>query len=1246
MIINQHSTAIQPAVTSSSVETGRWSFWIDRGGTFTDVVARRPDGTLLTRKLLSENPERYEDAAVHGIRTILELAPGQPLPADIVQGVKMGTTVATNALLERKGEPTALVVTRGFSDALRIGYQNRPHIFSLQITRPPALYDDVIEIDERISADGQIILPIDVEGAKLGLKAAYQRGLRSVAITLMHGYRYSEHEQRVAQIARDIGFTQVSTSHEISPLMKFVSRGDTTVVDAYLSPVLRRYVDHLRQELGGVRLFFMQSNGGLTDARLLQGKDAILSGPAGGIVGAARTAAIGGFEKIISFDMGGTSTDVAHYDGEYERVFESELDGVRLQTPMLQIHTVAAGGGSILNFDGTRYRVGPESAGADPGPAGYRRGGPLTLTDANLMLGRISSKFFPKVFGVNGNEGLDEELVQERFSELAADISEQTSVSTSSEEVALGFRKIAIENMANAIKKISTQRGYDITRYTLNCFGGAGGQHACDIADTLGMKRIFVHPLAGVLSAYGLGLADLRSMREQSIEKPLTQALILQIRHRMAQMACEAKDEVRRQGYDGSEVMTVDRVHLRYEGSDTPLIVEFADYETLVERFKAAHQQRYGFLMDDKGYIVEAISVEAVGVVTSEEAASEVKTRVAPLEAQLTTRIYSGGEWKDSPVHQYRDLFPGDTIAGPATIIEPNSMIMVEAGWIANLTNRNHLVMTRVVALERGHAIGTKVDPVMLEIFNNTFMSVAEQMGLILKNTAYSVNIKERLDFSCAVFDLDGNLVANAPHIPVHLGSMGQSVRTIVRENSGLIKPGDVFAMNTPLDGGTHLPDITVITPVFDVAGENILFYVANRGHHADVGGITPGSMPPDSRVLEEEGALIANFKLVETGKFREREMIELLSSGPYPARNTTQNIADLRAQIAANEKGVQELGKLVDYYGLDVVHAYMKHVQDNAEEQVRRVINVLQGGQCTCVMDDGAQISVEITIDKDARTACIDFSKSSPQQPNNFNAPMAVCRAAVLYVFRSLVKDDIPLNEGCLQPLEIVIPEGSILNPRAPAAVVAGNVETSQVICNALYNALGIMAGSQGTMNNFTFGNGAHQYYETIGGGSGAGPNFAGADAVHTNMTNSRLTDPEVLEWRYPVLVESFEVRLGSGGDGRFKGGNGLRRRVRFLEPMTAAILSGHRIVAPQGVEGGRPGRVGKNWVKRADGTVVSLRGTDKTDMEVGDVFVIETPGGAGYGTPLAAEQDANWRYPKSHSQTDCRPMAKPDQS
>ncbi len=1218
-------TQVAPEPTVDSAEGGidgkQWSFWVDRGGTFTDIVGRRPDGSLVTRKLLSENPEHYTDAAVHGIRELLGLAADQPMSPAVVQHVKMGTTVATNALLERKGEPTLLVVTRGFRDALRIGYQNRPQIFSLEITRPPALYAAVIEVDERIGADGTILRPLDVAAAQRDLEAAYARGLRSVAITLMHGYRFTEHEERIERIARDIGFHQVSASCRVSPLMKFVSRGDTTVVDAYLSPVLRRYVDRLSGELGGVRLFFMQSNGGLTDARRLQGKDAILSGPAGGIVGAARTAAIAGFDKIISFDMGGTSTDVAHYNGDYEREFESELDGVRLRVPMLQIHTVAAGGGSILGFDGARFRVGPHSAGANPGPASYRRGGPLTLTDANLLLGRISADLFPKVFGANGAEGLDAARVGEAFRALTAEVELHTGRATTPEEVALGFRRVAIENMANAIKKISTQRGYDITRYTLTCFGGAGGQHACDIADTLGLCRILVHPLAGVLSAYGLGLADLRAMREQAIEKPISQHLVLHLSHQLAQMAAEATAEVKRQGHEGGDVMAISRVHLRYEGSDTPLIVEFADYRGIIERFEAAHRQRFGFLMPDKGHVVEAISVEAVGIVTSEETVTPETERATPLEPLASTRIYAEGRWTPAPVYGYQDLLPGDRIEGSAIIIEPNSTIVVENGWAGSLTGRKHLVMTRMQPLARAHAVGTRVDPVMLEIFNNTFMSIAEQMGVILQNTAYSVNIKERLDFSCAVFDSVGNLVANAPHIPVHLGSMGESVRAIIAANGWRIRPGDVFAMNTPLKGGTHLPDITVITPVFDVADAEILFYVASRGHHADVGGITPGSMPPNSRTLMEEGAIIDNFKLIDAGRFREREMIDLLLASPYPARNPQQNIFDLRAQVAANEKGVAELRKLVDDYGLDVVNAYMTHVQDNAEEQVRRVFERLEGGKSTAAMDGGEQITVDISIDPIRRCARIDFSESSPEQPNNFNAPLAVCRAAVLYVIRSLVKDDIPLNEGCLKPVEIIVPKGSILNPRDGAAVVAGNVETSQVICNALYRALGVMAGSQGTMNNFTFGNGAYQYYETIGGGSGAGATFDGADAVHTNMTNSRLTDPEVLEWRYPVLVDSFEVREGSGGRGRQSGGNGLVRRIRFLEPMTAAIVSGYRVVAPQGVDGGEAGLAGRNRVERADGTTLNLAGTDCFDMQPNDVFVIETPGGAGFGAPPGAE-------------------------
>ncbi len=1204
-------------------DTG-WQFWIDRGGTFTDVVARRPDGTLISHKLLSDNPEHYEDAALQGVRDLLGLGSADPIPTAAIQSVKMGTTVATNALLERKGERTVLVTTKGFGDSLRLAYQNRPKIFDRHIELPESLYERVVEVVERMTPEGEVLREVDLAGARRALEAVYDVGIRSAAIVFVHGYRYPAHEQKVAELAREIGFDQISVSHEVSPLMKLVSRGDTTVVDAYLSPILRRYVDQISSRLGKVNLMFMQSHGGLVDAHFFRGKDAILSGPAGGIVGAVCTAAMAGFKKIISFDMGGTSTDVAHYDGQYERAFETRVAGVRIRAPMMDIHTVAAGGGSILRFDGSRYRVGPESAGANPGPACYRRAGPLTVTDANVMLGRLVPGFFPHVFGPSADEPLDVEIVKEKFAALAEDICATTGDTRRPVEVAEGFRKIAVENMANAIKKISTQRGYNITDYVLNCFGGAGGQHACDIADTLGITQIFLHSFAGVLSAYGMGLADFRAMRERAVEKPLTEDLLPELEHILDELGKEGRAELLQQGLCDSDIKVKTFVHVRYEGSDTALKVLSGDHAGIIASFKAAHKQRFGFLMEDLGYVVEEVSVEVIGETESTQPPGlDADGRDEHLKPRAGIKLYAKGVWQDTPVYDWNDLNPGDRIEGPAIIIEPNSTVVVEGGWRAELSSGNYVVMTRVKPMQREYAVGTDVDPVMLEIFNNLFMSIAEQMGMTLENTAYSVNIKERLDFSCAVLDPDGNLVANAPHIPVHLGSMGESVRTIIRENGSRIARGDVYVLNAPYNGGTHLPDITVITPVFDDTGNRILFYVANRGHHADVGGITPGSMPPNSRTVDEEGVVINDFKLVDRGRFREQAVVELLSSGKYPARNIRQNIADLRAQIAANEKGVQELHKMIGNFGLEVVHAYMKHVQDNAEEQVRRVLDALADGSFMYPMDDGAHIAVDITIDKEARQARIDFSKSSQQQPNNFNAPAAVCRAAVLYVFRTLVDDDIPLNEGCLKPLEIVIPEGSILNPRPPGAVVAGNVETSQVITNALYGAFRVMAAAQGTMNNFTFGNETYQYYETIGGGSGAGPDFDGADGVHTHMTNSRLTDPEVLEQRFPVLVDSFSVRRGSGGLGKHRGGDGVCRRIRFRKAMTAAILSGHRKVAPIGVGGGEPGKVGRNWVERADGTKVELSGTDEIEMQPGDVFVIETPGGGGYGWPEPGDDD-----------------------
>ncbi|NHZ61526.1 hydantoinase B/oxoprolinase family protein [Massilia genomosp. 1] len=1195
-----------------------WQFWIDRGGTFTDIVARQPDGSLVTHKLLSENPEQYSDAAVAGIRHLLGLAADAPMPVDAIEAVKMGTTVATNALLERKGERTALAITRGFRDALRIAYQNRPKLFDRHIVLPELLYSHVVEIDERIGAHGDVLTALDDAATRIALQTAYDEGARSLAIVFMHGYRYTAHEAACARIARAIGFTQVSVSHEVSPMMKLVARGDTTVVDAYLSPILRRYVDQVATEMPGVHLQFMQSNGGLTDARAFQGKDSILSGPAGGIVGMARASQAAGFEKVIGFDMGGTSTDVSHFSGEFERVFETLVAGVRMRAPMMSIHTVAAGGGSLLHFDGSRYRVGPDSAGANPGPASYRRGGPLAVTDCNVMLGKIQPAHFPRLFGPSANQPLDVERVRAQFLALAQKIGAATGVTPAPEQVAEGFIQIAVGNMANAIKQISVQRGHDVTEYALTSFGGAGGQHACLVADALGMKTVFVHSLAGVLSAYGMGLADQRAMRERAVELRLPDTTPDMLHGYLSALGDGLTRELTDQGVAAARIRLVRRVHLRYEGTDSAIIVLFDNPERMKNQFEAAYKKRFSFLMPSKAMVVEAVSVEAIG---ASDAPAESLALQAPregaLKARETVRMFGADSWHNTGLYKRADMRPGDVIKGPAIVAEDNATTVVELGWQARVTPHNHLVLTRIEAMPARRAIGTTADPVMLEIFNKLFMSIAEQMGLRLQNTAYSVNIKERLDFSCAIFDADGKLIANAPHMPVHLGSMGESIKTVMTENAGKMRPGDVFMLNDPYHGGTHLPDVTVITPVFDQAGGAILFYVGSRGHHADIGGTTPGSMPPDSVFIEQEGVLIDNFKLVDgvDGLLRDLEARALLGGARYPARNPDQNMADLRAQVAANQKGVDELRKMVAHFGLDVVQAYMGHVQDNAEEAVRRVIGALKNGDFTTQLDNGAQIKVAIRVDQAARSATIDFTGTSPQLANNFNAPSAVCMAAVLYVFRTLVDDEIPLNAGCLKPLKVLIPPGSMLNPHYPASVVSGNVETSTCITNTLYGALGVMAASQGTMNNFTFGNATYQYYETISGGSGAGEGYDGTDVVQTNMTNSRLTDPEILEFRFPVRLESYEIRHGSGGAGRWHGGNGGVRKVRFLEPMTAAILSNNRIHAPFGMAGGSPGACGVNSVVRADGSVELLAHIGKTEMAAGDLFVIETPGGGGFG-------------------------------
>ncbi|HVI50448.1 MAG TPA: hydantoinase B/oxoprolinase family protein [Candidatus Sulfotelmatobacter sp.] len=1185
-----------------------WQFWIDRGGTFTDIVARKPDGALLTHKLLSVNPERYADAAIQGIRDLLGIPQGRPVPVEKIAAVKMGTTVATNALLERKGERLALVIGEGFGDLLRIGTQSRPDIFARHIVLPDMLYERVIEVPERVDAHGAVLTPLDETALRAGLAEAKAAGIETVAILFLHGYRFTAHEERAAAIAAEMGFSQISVSHEVSPLMKAVPRGDTTVVDAYVSPILRRYVDRVAAELPGVPLMFMQSNGGLTPAERFRGRDSILSGPAGGVVGCVRTAAMGGFSKVIGFDMGGTSTDVCHYDGEYERAFETMVAGVRIRAPMMHVHTVAAGGGSILHYRSGRFQVGPDSAGADPGPAAYRRGGPLTVTDANVLLGKLHPGHFPRIFGPGGDQPLDVETVRAKFAALAAEIGDGRGP----EQVAEGYLRIAVENMANAIKQISVQQGRDVGGYALSSFGGAGGQHACLVADALGIPTIFIHPKAGVLSAYGMGLADIRAIREKAVETELSAALPLD--DLFAGLEGQARDGLAAEGMPLGQVTVQRRLRLRYQGSDTTLTVAHASLSRIVETFEAAHRVRFGFITPDKALVVEAVELEAVAQGEAVEDPDLPPGSSKP-EALETVRLWTDGGSHLAPVYNRADLHPGSGVDGPAVLLDATATTIVEPGWRAVLNGRDHLILTRRQPKARRESIGEAADPVMLEVFNNLFMSIAEQMGAVLQNTAHSVNIKERLDFSCAVFDAHGELVANAPHVPVHLGSMGDSVLSLIGAHGPDLRPGDVYAHNAPYSGGTHLPDVTVISPVFDEAGRDILFYVASRGHHADIGGISPGSMPPHSRNIGQEGVLLEHFPLVAQGRFRETELRRILSSGPYPARRPDQNVADFKAQLAANEKGAQELRRMVAQFGLNVVHNYMVHVQDNAEAAVRDVLEVLTDGSFENRMDDGSVIAVTIAIDRKTRSARIDFTGTTPQTANNFNAPSAVCKAAVLYVFRTLVERAIPLNAGCLRPLRIVIPEGSMLAPKAPAAVVAGNVETSMAVCDALYGALGVLAASQGTMNNLTFGDASRQYYETICGGSGAGPGFDGTDAVHSHMTNTRLTDPEVLEWRFPVIVERFAIRRGSGGEGRFHGGAGVVRHLRFTETLSAAIVSNRRRLRPFGIAGGLDGQAGRNAVRRADGRVEELDHIAETRMEAGDVFLVETPGGGGFG-------------------------------
>jgi 5-oxoprolinase (ATP-hydrolysing) len=1191
---------------------GKWQFWIDRGGTFTDIVARHPDGALSTHKLLSENPQRYRDAAIAGIRQIMGVAADQPIPGAEIEAVKMGTTVATNALLERRGEPVLLVVGRGFADALRIGNQARPRLFDLAITLPELLYSEVIEIAGRVDVAGDEIEALDEAATLVALRQARGRGIQAVAIVLMHAWKHPGHEQRVAALAAEAGFTQISASHAVSPMLRLVPRGDTTVVDAYLSPILRRYVDQVASELAGVRLYFMQSNGGLTEAASFQGKDAILSGPAGGIVGAARTAGMAGFDQVIGFDMGGTSTDVALYAGQFERAFETEVAGVRMRAPMMAINTVAAGGGSILHYDGARFRVGPDSAGANPGPACYRRGGPLTVSDANVCVGKIQPAHFPAIFGPNADLPLDRGVVLEKFAALAAEI----GTGADPRDVAEGFLRIAVANMANAIKQVSVQKGHDAQRFVLQCFGGAGGQHACLVADELGMETVFIHPFAGVLSAYGMGLADQSVMREQAVEAALSASSLPELARVADRLGEAAQARLVAQGAAPDGIVLRRRLHLRYAGTEAALDVALDDLATIEAAFTAAHRGRFGFATEGRGLIAEAVAVEAIAPglpVVEAELAPRLSGVPEPIDQ---VEMWSDGAAHATPVYDRASLRAGDRLAGPALVREAIATTVIEPGWTAEITARDHMILRRTQPRAVRIAAGTdRADPVLLELFNNLFMNVAEQTGAVLQNTSQSVNIKERLDFSCAIFDATGGLVANAPHVPVHLGAMGESVRTVIRRRGATLRPGDVVALNNPADGGTHLPDITVITPVFAPDGREIRFFVGSRGHHADIGGLTPGSTPPHSRTLEEEGVVIDNFLLVDQGVFQEASFRALLASARYPARSPDVNVADIKAQVAANEKGVQELGQVVARHGWKVVAAYMRHVMDNAEESVRRVLSRLGSGSFHYTMDDGSPLVVRVEIDQAARRAIVDFTGTGAQRTDNFNAPEAVTRAVVLYVFRCLVGEDIPLNDGCLKPITLIIPPGSFLSPARGAAVVAGNTEVSQAVCNALFGALGAMACSQATMNNVLFGDATRQYYETICGGTGAGPGFGGTSAIQTHMTNTRMTDPEVLELRYPVRQEDFVIRRGSGGAGHWYGGDGSRRRLRFLEKMTVVVVASRRNVAPFGLAGGTDGLPGRQWVERADGRIETLTGTDSAELAPGDAFVIETPGGGGYG-------------------------------
>ncbi|MBS0334153.1 MAG: hydantoinase B/oxoprolinase family protein [Proteobacteria bacterium] len=1192
-----------------------WRFWIDRGGTFTDVigqVASGPDaGAETSLKLLSASPA-YPDAAVEAMRRILGAAPGAPFPADRVASIKMGTTVATNALLERAGAKTLFVATKGFADSVLIGDQARPDLFALTIVRPEPLYAGVIEADERLDAEGQVVRPLDREALAANLRAAVAEGYQSCAIAFLHADLNPEHELAAGEIARAAGFPFVALSHEVSPLPRFIPRAETTIADAYLTPVLQAYVQRVAKAVEGAPLYFMTSAGGLVRAEAFRGRDAVVSGPAGGVVGVARTAGQAGAEAVLGFDMGGTSTDVCRFAGHLERRDTAKVAGAKIRAPMLDVETVAAGGGSILTFDGMRARAGPASAGADPGPAAYGRGGPATVTDANLVLGRLDPRFFPKVFGPKGDAALDPAAARARLAELA-----QAMGAASVEAAAEGFVAVAVEQMAQAVRRISTERGFDPRDHALTAFGGAAGQVACQTAEALAVEQILCPRYGSVLSAWGIGQAEVTALRQAGLEVPLDEDGVFAAELLLTKVEAQARAALADQGAEAGAVRRT--LRLRYDGADAELPVAMCERAEARAAFEEAHHRLFGFIEPDRTILIAAVEAEAQesnpgkhGPHGNEPEATFVNSAPSGVQND-SVKMFAHGAWHDAPVIDAEQF---EQIEGPALIVRADTQIAVAPGWRA-AAGPDGLIRLAATGAARSHAIALdKPDPVTLELFNRRFMGVAEAMGAALERTAHSVNIKERLDFSCALFDADGGLVANAPHMPVHLGSMGASVRA-VRDRHPELTAGQAFALNNPYAGGTHLPDITVVMPVFMSHEDKApAFYVAARGHHADVGGVQPGSMPPFSHTIEEEGVMLDALPIMREGRFLEAETRAALGAGPYPVRNAEQNLADLKAQIAACQAGGAAVAEMIRAYGADVVARYMTFVQQNAAAAVRRAVGRLTDGSARVPLDGGGEIVVRTTVDAAAGTATLDFTESSDQLPTNFNGPSAIVDAAALYVFRTLVDDDIPLNAGCLEPLDIRTRPGSMLDPRPPAAVVAGNVETSQHLVDALYAALGVMANSLGTMSNFTFGDDTRQYYETICGGSGATANAPGASACHTHMTNSRLTDPEILERRFPVRVESFGVRHGSGGEGAQRGGDGARRRIRFLAPMAAALLSSRREHAPQGLKGGGPALPGRQrLIAAADGSVTELPGCFAVEVAAGDTIEIETPGGGGFG-------------------------------